>query len=886
MDSNSVDNQQGSKENKKDKTIQPVKDLLYKEIKDYYIPAYQRGYRWEKRQAKELLKDIWEFSLKEDKGDKEIYCIQPLVVKEIIKEINNINKPVWEVVDGQQRLTTIYIILSYLSGEVKANIGDYSNYVIHYETREKSAEFLGNLASKKENDKWENIDYFHMYNVYEAIKAWFEKMEKDEPNIRSKFADVLLNRVHYIWYDIKKDQEATDVFTRLNIGKIALTDAELIKALFLNESNFKGLEDIKAKQDEIALEWDRIESTMQNDEFWYFIHEKKYTNQTRIDFLFELLYKNNAYGLENDELELINKEKDKYAAFEYMKLVINKAKPTANSKEGRPGTWIIDIWKKVKNYFLVLEDWYADYRLYHYIGYLVEVGKDDKENPVASLLKVWSKKQSKEDFIGDCSKAESIKGKIFNTLYEENFNCYYMYDVKNNADSSVPGIRDKGKCRNILLLHNVETIIQQNQKMVEKSQYNLPNFSKFPFHLFKKEDWDVEHIRPNAGSVFGNEKHKRDYLIASRKFILDVQTKKSIDEYLINSKGKDFGSLYEDINNKLGAVSDYEKNKINNYTLLDQRTNRQYKNYPYPFKRAFLIEKEEGVQINDKGEKDVAFVPVCTHNIFMKFYTEVPDAMSCWTETDAMAYREEMFERLKDYDNQYFATKLKTVGAKWGSGIIQEVMNCLTDPNVDLKAKFKEIFYNIKGKSLQGDAKAAFDVQEKLTLLWLLQWYMALMTGELTSEKKIDASKKDTKANKEFSIKPLAENLKENTFETRKPSREFCEELCSIGVYAKEVIPELKKGKSLSDYIKEALLYKKLTDEAFETPYVQFMLEMVDSIHDFFEDELKNVKLDDKKDERIKLLTPLLNALLDNQKFIFLSDKFYGEKIYNGVVKQ
>ena len=88
------------------------------------------------------------------------------------------------------------------------------------------------------------------------------------------------------------------MFTRLNIGKISLTNAELIKALFLNRSNFNMGDDgyIQLRQREIASEWDNIEYALQDDEFWLFLHnlkEKGYDRPTRIDFIFDLICKQN-----------------------------------------------------------------------------------------------------------------------------------------------------------------------------------------------------------------------------------------------------------------------------------------------------------------------------------------------------------------------------------------------------------------------------------------------------------------------------------------------------------------------------------------------------------------------------------------------------------------
>ena len=62
----------------------------------FFIPSYQRGYRWTEQQVKDLLNDIWEFSLKENKRNGEFYCLQPLVVKskddDVLAQIKNANK--------------------------------------------------------------------------------------------------------------------------------------------------------------------------------------------------------------------------------------------------------------------------------------------------------------------------------------------------------------------------------------------------------------------------------------------------------------------------------------------------------------------------------------------------------------------------------------------------------------------------------------------------------------------------------------------------------------------------------------------------------------------------------------------------------------------------
>ena len=86
----------------------PIADLL--DGKHHFvIPSFQRGYRWEEKQVTDLLEDIKQFA-NDDNVKSDSYFLQPVVVK----ACNYNGMDAYEVLDGQQRLTTMLLLLKRL----------------------------------------------------------------------------------------------------------------------------------------------------------------------------------------------------------------------------------------------------------------------------------------------------------------------------------------------------------------------------------------------------------------------------------------------------------------------------------------------------------------------------------------------------------------------------------------------------------------------------------------------------------------------------------------------------------------------------------------------------------------------------------------------------
>ena len=109
----------------------------------FYIPDYQRGYRWTCLEVEKLLGDLEDFYNVNTDGST-FYCMQPLVV------FFNKEQDAWEVIDGQQRLTTMYLILNQQKGLLEQIYPDMKLFNLSYQSRPDSRQYLENIDSTKQ----------------------------------------------------------------------------------------------------------------------------------------------------------------------------------------------------------------------------------------------------------------------------------------------------------------------------------------------------------------------------------------------------------------------------------------------------------------------------------------------------------------------------------------------------------------------------------------------------------------------------------------------------------------------------------------------------------------------------------------------------------------
>ena len=190
-----------------------VKDIYYVNsgtVTYYKIPIYQRNYAWERDEISALIKDIYDSMV----IDKPIYYIGTLVT---FKRDEN----VFEVIDGQQRLTTIYIILTAM-GEKVTNKLAYSSRKASTQTIEVMSKFEKN-KEVKDSDFGEEYD-LGIKNGYNFAKEALKDVNMD------KFKEYFLNHVHIIHYRVPKDVDLNHYFEVMNSRGEQLEKHEIVKA--------------------------------------------------------------------------------------------------------------------------------------------------------------------------------------------------------------------------------------------------------------------------------------------------------------------------------------------------------------------------------------------------------------------------------------------------------------------------------------------------------------------------------------------------------------------------------------------------------------------------------------------------------------------------------
>lgn len=585
----------------------------------FTIPDYQRGYRWEAEiHVKALLKDVLDF-MHMNRNVDDRYCLQPIVVT----HSSNI-QGAWEVIDGQQRLITLYLLLHALG---------LPSFELIFEARSKSNDFLSNLI-KYDTTNHDDPDFHFMSEAWMKIKQWLKENDDKEPGFDLEYKPVLWKNVNVIWYDIESSMRDTniDVFNRLNIGKIPLNDAELVKALLLSKIKgvYKDSVELTMRQSEINNEWHRIEIELRQPQKWGFLTgniNKEY--DSHIEFLFDLMAKNPDNG----------SDRQSYTTYLWFENQINSAgrNPTLQGEKA------IELWKQVKEAYARVNSWFcenynSETDIYHYVGYLLASRKAHIQN-----LYLNSFGKTRKEF------KHYLKELVKNTIKDVKLD-ELKYD------------ENKETIKIILLLFNVLSC-----EKIADGMYN-----RFPFDRYndianessERRGWSLEHIfaqnsqnpmkEPKAAlrwldDTYASIKninnvikvHKRNEQGEQENVVIDLTELKEQIELMRYKKPNTLDlDAFNDLKNRINAVfGESDRHPLSNLALLSTKDNSTLNNAIFPTKRDRIIELE----------KNGRFIPPCTRNVFLKFYSPSDSQPYYWSEDDQEAYLREIKKTINDF---------------------------------------------------------------------------------------------------------------------------------------------------------------------------------------------------------------------------------------------
>lgn len=531
----------------------------------FFVPDYQRGYRWGKEEVTRLLDDISE-------AGSSRYYLQPIVVKPM-------DDGRWELVDGQQRLTTLYLILR----SIRAFLPQTElRFTLSYETRPGSAAYLDD---PREDRALDNIDYFHMHQAFRVVEEWFAG-QADPSFAAIELYRALSSTVYLIWYEAPQQPEfdSRALFTRLNVGRIPLTDAELVKAELLSRI---------PRRHETAAQWDSMERDLWSAEVWAFVTGSPSGGTTRIELLLDTIADTLTGGPP--------KRRHTFHTFETLRPQIVAAPE--------------ELWGRVVDLHSLVLGWFDDRNLFHKVGYLINAQR-------ATFFDLVT--------LGQDSPRSAFEAALDSL-------------IRKSLDLPWHGVAAltyrSTKTTRALLLMNVET--------VRRREHSSERYS-FGEHARRLWSLEHIHAQSSEGLNTVEQwrawltEHRKAFDALGLAPAEREAVQERIDAALPTISSETFEPLHRDIVARFTLGSDLnledgpetgdhdEIDSIANLALLARDDNSVLSNSVFEVKRRYVI------ALDQQG----SYIPVCTRNVFLKYYDRGQGARQIhfWGPSDREAY--------------------------------------------------------------------------------------------------------------------------------------------------------------------------------------------------------------------------------------------------------
>jgi hypothetical protein len=555
------------------------------DAKKFYIAPYQRGYKWSSATSNSPVQILMTDLIDAFAARPKEYYLQFITVT----SSNHEGETVLEVIDGQQRLTTITLLFSVMNYRLKSEQKPFTENKLSYEVRENVSDFFdkfiyNNISELIELD-WKALITQHPIYDEQDINYLFNAAKKINELLPTadlqEFHDYVANKVMLIVNKVEKTISCERIFSNLNTNKVELTSAELIKGLLLTKSVRENPDSAKVvpyreileQRTAMGRQWDEIDNWCNMKAInSFFFNESK----DPIHELLLLLAMNEGFKPE--------KNKDKYYLFNYFQSRIKKGEKSARM--------YFNEFKKLK---LTLNDWYINPKIYNLMGFLF-VAKASRFN-LNSLIGKFN---------------------ISKIALQEELTKYARDLVSTDIDDLDYGDNNE-EIHDLLLSLSV-----------------FGSDKKFDFYSFKNNEWSLEHIFPQNPKKFSPELKQADIRlinsIIGSKLDIDNTETSSLKVELASKLKKESCTLNEEELILLCNLLQSKKiNGIGNMALLTKPDNSSNGNGMFDLKR---------INIANRVSKG-SFVPKHTYDVFSKLISDKmnPD-LTVWSEEDINTHKE------------------------------------------------------------------------------------------------------------------------------------------------------------------------------------------------------------------------------------------------------
>lgn len=540
----------------------------------YYIAPYQRGYKWESNssyaQVPQMLIDIYEAFVY---GTTE-YFLQYITVKKLKLDDKG---DVLEVIDGQQRLTTLSLLLS----RIVVRNSDLEN--ISYKRLQYfryDGDIFTSLQIPDSEEEDENIIHQDRYYMVKAVRTIDKFLKLLEENDKLEaYYHYLLDSVKLIFNIEDENTNSEEVFENLNNNKVPLTNQYLIKGLLLTKAinrttSFNrtlSYKEILDQRTVMGRVWDEINAWITQPEIaHFFFATKKKENPNGIEKLLEVVLRR-IENTQTDTREIEDSLLQQYRlSFDSQSRNVQPSIYELFNKFNRiirDEETAFDVLNLIKHAYRALYNiWYGDIAFYNLFGY-VRFAKTQQ-------YKIsWTDKVIWED-------RAVVKKELAKRVLE------ILPDLE-LSQNEFGYDKNQNQLSNLLLSFNV---------FLEPEE-------KFDFYQYDCENWTLEHLSPqNPKGEIKIPHNLVSYVLGKLPESLEQSKRTEIETKLVNGESisvDDLPFLYD---------SEIDEHVMGNMALLGGGDNSAVSNNPFIVKRNIIISRR------NKG----SFVPYHTIALYEK----------------------------------------------------------------------------------------------------------------------------------------------------------------------------------------------------------------------------------------------------------------------------